>query len=397
MQNRIILVSDDSDFFEYISPKFSLRKSDELYRYGFDEIPEKLDWIRNSLLIVNSEGSESKTLDLLNLIQSAVYVVFSYNEDDKFLTDCYNLGMLTYVTVMTSDEEFQSKINSALKVLRLLGQNDMYREILVDNKLVSKNNEVFLDYNKILDSELKKIKKNAAQALLLAISPNDKTKFLLQPNQIETLILNNIRKDDILMNYAPNKYFLLLKNATLTEGEDIWREIQAKFSERIYAGIVQIMSSKNRSQLVSEALNKLHEAINRNDNENDLKINNSENLNDNFKIFRKEFNKKFEKIVVPVFYQFQQKYSEKIYGISIEHQTGDGYGVLSIKSRNITGIFKITCPGLSKINFDILYKKKNDNLYSPKRITIEPEEFETGIVEDLLEQFVIEFKKEVDG
>ena len=39
---RIVLISDDSDFFEYISPKLILRKSDELFRFSFDEVLEKL-------------------------------------------------------------------------------------------------------------------------------------------------------------------------------------------------------------------------------------------------------------------------------------------------------------------------------------------------------------------
>ena len=398
MQNRIVLVSDDSDFFEYISTKFSLRKSDELYRYGFDDIPDKLDWINQSLLIVNSENSRSKTLDLLNLISSAVCMVFSYNEEEEFLKDCYNSGMLSYVTVMTPEEEFQSKVNSALKVLKLIGQNVMYREMLVENKLVAQNNEVFLDYNKILDSELDKIKQNASQAVLLAISPNEKTKFLFQPNQIETLILSNIRKDDILMNYAPNKYFLLLKNTNVSDGEDIWTKIQKKFPEKIYAGIASATGIKNRSQLVSEALNKLHEAISRNECEPSSNEKNSNIKNENFKIFRKEFNKNFEKTIIPVFYQFEQKYNEKLFGVSIEHETGNGYGILSVKSRNVLGIFKITTPGFSKINFDIMYSSiKNKELISSKRITLEPEELEAGVIEDLMEQFIIEFRKEVEN
>lgn len=398
MQNRIVLVSDDSDFFEYISPKFNIRKSDELYRFGFDEIPDKLDWINKSLLIINSESSRAKTLDLLNLVNSAVCIIFSYNTDESFLTNCYKLGMLSYITVMTSDEEFQSKVNSALKIVKLVGKNSLYRDILVENKLITPNNEVFLNYNKILDFELEKIKQNASQAVLLAISPNEKTKFLLQPNQIETLILSNIRKDDILMNYAPNKYFLLLQNINILDGENIWSKIKEKFPEKIYAGIVQIMSTKNRSQLVSEALNKLHESINKKENESVLAENDSNIANENFKIFRKEFNKNFEKIVVPVFYQFQQKYNEKIFGISIGHEVGDGYGILSIKSRNILGIFKITSPGFSKINFDIMYNdiKKEERL-SSKRITLEPNELETGVIEDLLEQFMKEFRNEAEN
>ena len=56
MHGKIVLISDDADFFEYIVPKLSLRNSDELYRYKFKEIPDKLHLFESSLLIVNSEN-----------------------------------------------------------------------------------------------------------------------------------------------------------------------------------------------------------------------------------------------------------------------------------------------------------------------------------------------------
>ena len=42
MANKIVLVSEDTDFFDYIKAKLSLRKSDEVFSFTFDEIPEIL-------------------------------------------------------------------------------------------------------------------------------------------------------------------------------------------------------------------------------------------------------------------------------------------------------------------------------------------------------------------
>ena len=53
---------------------------------------------------------------------------------------------------------------------------------------------------------------------------------------------------------------------------------------------------------------------------------------------------------------------------------------------------KITSPGFSKINIDIIYEA-NSVIIDSKRITLEPEEFEKGILEDLMEQFLQEYKK----
>ena len=53
MLGRVVLVSDDKDFFEYIIPKLLLRKSDELFRFSFDELTEKFHQLNSSLLIIS--------------------------------------------------------------------------------------------------------------------------------------------------------------------------------------------------------------------------------------------------------------------------------------------------------------------------------------------------------
>ena len=395
MQSRIVLISDDADFFEYMVPKLSLRKSDELYRFSFNEIPEKLHFIQLSLLIVNGEGAKDKTLDLLRLLKNTPVIVFTYNYIESFALQGYRLGMFDYITVDCNNAEIEAKMLSALNYLASLEKNKKYREILEKNNLIAENNEVFLDYGNIIDKELVQIEKNSTEAVLVAISPNENTKFKLQPNQIETIVLSNIRANDILMNYGINKYFLLLHNTNIKNAEKIWSKISTKLPEKLYAGFTTTVK-KSRQQLINDALSKLHEAISK-----DYIIGNDNNsaniLSTNFKLYKQEFKKKLENIITPVFFMIQQKYSGKLFGINIEQGLGDGYGILYIKSKNSIGSFRITSPGLSIINIDIDYQSTIKNKkFEAKRINLEPEELEAGILEDLLEQFISEFKREVD-
>lgn len=393
MQSRIVLVSDDSDFFEYIRPKLRLRKSDELFLYGFDKLPSNLHLIKSSMLIINSEGAQDKTIDLLNLLKGTPSVVFAYNEDSEYKISVYRHGAMAYVTPFMPEEELQARLIPPLSVTGLLQINNRYREILVRNNLIMPNNEVFIDYEYVLDKELEKINSSGMRAVLGAISPNEKTKFLIQQNQIETLILSNIRKNDILMNFAPNKYFILLYDINVEAAQKLWEKIRAKFGEKIYAGFVNV-TSKTRQQLINEVLNRLHEAINYDKGAQTAStVSSIDARGGNFKIFRQDFKKKIDNIVTPVFYSVQQKYNDKLFGMIIEQNFGDGYGDLTIKSRHCSGTFKITSPGFSKINIDITYQAKNAEA---KRITLEPEELEAGLLEDLIEQFIIEFKEEVN-
>ena len=194
------------------------------------------------------------------------------------------------------------------------------------------------------------------------------------------------------MNFAVNKYFLLLFDTDIDGAQKIWAKISSQIPEKIYAGFAKTFS-KSRQQLINEALNKLHEAINYE--KIAVSMSNSEASTNNFKQFRQDFNKKIEQVITPTFYHIKQKYTDKLYGVIIEQEIGDGYGILRIKSRQIQSVFKITSAGFSKINIDITYLSGNENL-DTKRIALEPDELEAGFLEDLLEQFILEFKKEIN-
>lgn len=399
MSYKIVLISDDSDFFDYIRTKLELRKSDELLAFSFDEIPEKIHLLDTSVLIINSENSNDKTLELLKILKGTPVIVTAYNEDANFKRKCYREGMFDYITLLTPDSEFRARMLPAMSAASILEKNKFYRELLVKNNYIAPNNEVFLNYELIIDKTLPDLHKISPKTVFGAISPNEKTKFLLQPNLIETIILNNIRKNDILMNYAPNKYFLFLFDSDLKSAEKLWSKIQEQISEKLYAGFIAVTNQK-RQQLVNAALNKLHEAIN---NEKDLNVIKNRQISNlpvaygtaspysNFKLFRQEFGKKIEQVITPVFYQIQQKYAGKLFGVALEQGTGEGYGVFYIKGKYSSSSFRITSPGFSKITIDITYQKDNGNI-DAKRITLEPEELETGLLEDLLEQFISDYK-----
>ena len=76
MQSRIVLISDDIDFFEYVYSKLNLRKSDELFKFSFDDIPNKIHLLSTSVLIINSENASQKTLELLKLTKN-IFTGFS--------------------------------------------------------------------------------------------------------------------------------------------------------------------------------------------------------------------------------------------------------------------------------------------------------------------------------
>lgn len=398
MQGKIILVSDDVNFFEYILPKLNMTSTDKVMSVGFDSLPDIINTLENSILIVNSENNQKRTLELISLIKDLPVIVFSYDYDETFIIDCYNTGMFAYITLSTSDEKINAIMQPIIKYLSTQSRNNLYRNILVNNKILNKNNEVFYNCEQIIKQFLENVSDNdlsKEKIVIAAISPNDKSKFTIHYNQIETMILNNISERDILVNYAPHKYFVLFKDTEYNDACIVINKIITTFTEPLYAGL-SVIKSRNYQQIINDILNKLHKSINKG-------LNSTEKdniMSDNFKFFREEFNKKISQIITPVFYNAQQVYNDKLFGIEIEQEVGDGFGILIIKSKKSIGRFKITSPGFSNINIDIsISANMTDNLTNEiesKRISLEPDELEIGFLEDLLSQFILEFKKETE-
>jgi len=387
MDGKIVLISDDKNFFEYLMPKLIIRKSDELFRFSFDELTEKFHQLTSSLLIINSENKQEQTLELLSITKDSISVVFGFNDDEEFKIKGYRAGMFSYISLSSSDEAIQAALLPALKMIASINKNNFYRDILVKNSLITLNNEVLLDSNWLIENELNKIHANNVEAVLGAISPDDKSRFNIQAHQIETIILNNIRSNDLLINFATNKYFLLLYNINVENAYKLWNKIAQNFSESMYVGFTNI-GKKNRQQVINEALNKLHESINRGFKSS---LTADVFMGNNFKLYKEEFKNKLDKIINPVFYHMQQKYNNRLFNITINLIQNNAQCIFNIASENESGSLSISTPGYSAVNIDIKYEC-SDNNQKNKRISIEPDELEAGLLEDLLEQFILEFK-----
>ena len=93
MTSKIVLISEDTDFFDFIITKLELRKTDELFSFSFDKILNNLHHISTALVIVNSEGARDKTLEILKLLPKTPVIVCAYNSDvDNYRKQCYRAG-----------------------------------------------------------------------------------------------------------------------------------------------------------------------------------------------------------------------------------------------------------------------------------------------------------------
>lgn len=391
MSNRIVLISDDVNFFDFIKNKLELRKSDELFTFGFEDVPEKMDLLQTSVIIVNSEQAGQKTIEFLKLFNSCTpIIVIAYNEDDSFKKKCYRAGMFDFITLLTPDAEFRARMLPALNIASVLTKNQQYRSLLVKNKILNKNSEIFTDYKNILNNILSDIKENNISAVFAIISPKEKDKYLINPSVIETFLINNIRKTDIIINYMPNKYFLILYNTDLASAKKHWKKIIKDRKHDLYAGFVQI-ENHSESNLISCAINELNLAFSGKTAETINEKEKNDTVNTNFKIRRRTSEHKFNVMVTPIFYRLQQKYSNRFTGVKLAQSCSNDRGTFSVTGKHFNTTFKITNPGFSKINIVITLKKDAEKIES-KRFSFESNEFDETLLEDLMEQFISEAK-----
>ena len=97
--------------------------------YSFNEIPEKIHLLAGSLLIINSESSQEKTLELIKIFKNSPSVVVAYNDDEIYKKKCYRTGAFDFITLLTPDSEFRARMIPALSVVTLLNKNKQYRDI----------------------------------------------------------------------------------------------------------------------------------------------------------------------------------------------------------------------------------------------------------------------------
>ena len=251
MTYKVVLVSNDNNFFEYFKEKLFLRKSDELFTFKFEELNKKVNYLSDAILIFDSENNKQLTLNFLKKSFNIPTIITVFNEDLDFKNECYKLGAFDFISIAMSDEELKYRLKPVFKFSGLIKTNKKYVDLLVENDVMSDTNGVFKQANKVIDKELEKIKLRKQKAVFLAISTEEKNKFLVKQHQLETIILNSIRQDDVLISYAPNKYYLFLYNADLDIALKIIENLNKNLSQRIYAGI-SVVYNQVRQQLISE-------------------------------------------------------------------------------------------------------------------------------------------------
>lgn len=411
LESNIILITNDDSITDILKPRLVLlREVDNILPTKYSEAIAKIEEVMPDVVLIYCSKDKEACLELIKKIKvneqikrtSILLVVDSYDQD--FILSAYDENISDYFTVNADDAEILMRtiwcIKKSLMIDKIEKQQGLLEELAVIDKTTGFYRSEYCD--KIFENELRNLKKLNLDGVLILLSASEESKTKLSPIQLAAAIKSSIRNSDVVVNGSANRFYILLNETNLKGAFCVWDKIKRAVGETytINAGI-SVVGDKKFQVLKSELVNALGESIS---NKQDLVIVSEEekhlsnnwldkiNSNQkNFKIFKQAFNKKLEKVIAPVFFQMQKLYEEKLFNTTIEQYSNQALSSFVLKNENKTSEIKITYPGFSKINIDILHQ----GLDSPenKRVSLDLTELDETKLTEIIETFIEEYKK----
>lgn len=410
IESNIILITNDDNISQILEPKLVLlREIDEILPAKYSEAIEKIKNMLPEVVLLYCSEEKDECLKLIKQIKTAeetketsvLLVIDKYDQD--FVLSAFDENITDFLNINADDSEILMRtiwsIKKSLLINKLKKQNNLLEELAVIDKNTGFYNNEHCD--KIFENEFKNLKKHNFDGILMLVSASEESKTKLSPLLLAKAIKNSIRESDVVVHASANRFYVLLTETNLKGGFCVWDKIKRNIGETytLNAGI-SVIGEKHFETIKAELLNALIES---NSTKRDLIVVSEEEKNlsedwlekinstqKNFKLFKQAFNKKLEKVITPVFFQVQKLYEEKLFETQMEQYSNSALSSFILRKGDRISELKITYPGFSKINIDIIHQ----GLDSPenKRIGLDLTELDESRLMQILEDFIKEFK-----
>ena len=412
-ESNIILITNDDKATQILKPKLILlREIDNILLTKYSEAVENIKKELPEVVLLYCSKDKDDCLELIKKIKtneeikktSILLIVDNYDQD--FILSAYDENIADYLTLNADDAEILMRTIWCIKKSLLMTTIQKQHNLLKDLTVIDKNTGFYTNEycDKIFENEFKNLRKLEFDGVLMLIAANEESKIKLTQIQFAKAIKSSTRESDIIVHGNANRFYVLLPETNLKGAFCVWEKIKRTLGETytINAGL-GVVCEKSFEALKTELLNALIEASSTSQDsvivsegeDKDYSGNWLEKINStqkNFKLFKQAFDKKLDKVITPVFFQMQKAYEEKLFETQIEQYSNSTLSSFILKKESQTSELKITYPGFSKINVDIIHQ----GLDSPenKRISLDLTELDEIKLTQILENFIQEFKTE---
>lgn len=411
-ESNVILITNEANISNILRPKLVLLRgidSISTSTYG-DALKSIKSYIPDTILIYCAD-EKSECLALIKKIKTdeitknstIMLVVNEYDQD--FVLSAYDEGISDYLTLKDDDAEILMRTIWSLKKNALVNTVQKQHSLLVQLNIMNEETNFYSAKfcDAVFTNEFKILEARGIKASIMAVSPNAEGKIKLDSNKLAKSIKKSTRNSDVLVHGTANKFYILLPKTNLKGAFCVWDKIKLAVGEDslINAAVCEI-EGKSFDEIKSDLLNSLVKAeANKQDivvvGEDEAEVSSGGDWLDkmsttqkNFKLFKQAFNKKLEKVITPVFFQMQKLWEEKLFKTKIEQYSNSTLSSFALKRLNRESELKITYPGFSKINIDVIHQ----GLDSPenKRISLDLSELDEAKLTEIIESFITEFK-----
>ncbi len=409
-ESNIILISNDDKVINILKPKLVLlREIDDILTTTYAEAMKNVKNIAPETILIYCSNEKKECLNIINSIKtdektkktSILLIIDKYDQD--FILNAYDENITDYLTLNADDAEILIRTIWCLKKNANMATIDKQHRLLEELGVIDKVSGFYANEycDKFFKTEFTRLKEINSNAILMLISASEESKTKLDAFQLAKAIKGSIRNSDVVVHGSANRFYVLLEGTQLKGAFCVWEKIKRAVGEQytINAGISAI-DEKKFEEIKDDLLGALLESTSTNQ---DLVIVNKEekkssgdwlekinSTQKNFKLFKQAFNKKLEKVITPVFFQIQKLYEEKLFQTQVEQYSNSTLSSFVLRKGNQVSELKITYPGFSKINIDIIHQ----GLDSPenKRIGLDLTELDESRLTKILEDFIQEFK-----
>ncbi len=408
-ESNIILITNNDDAIRILKPKLILlREVDNLLTSNYSNAIESIKKDMPDTIIIHCAQEKQECIDLIKLIKndiatrhiSILLVADEYERD--FMLNAYDENITDFVTLKSDAAEFLMRTIWCLENNVLRGSFRKQYNLLKKLEVVDKETGFYTTEfcEKVFENEIHFSEKNRVSGIMIEVSPKEEAKVKINMKNLALAIQASTRISDVIAHSIQNKFYILLTKTHFQGAQRVFKKIKENLGEDSLIASATNILQKSFATIKNELLNGLIEAENSKQDFVIVESEPEENQGDwmekmtsaqkNFKLFKQAFNKKLEKVITPVFFQTQKLYEDKLYKTLIEQYSNASSSNFLLKKESYESELKITYPGFSKINIDIIHH----GLDTPenRRITLDISELDEVKLTQILEEFIEEFK-----
>ena len=408
MKNSIVLITDNEDIAPKIEDKILLLRDND----SFERIPsincfENIKNIKPVTIFYHLTIEQTENNDeidkFLNFIQKlrqtdelkTTSIILLFDKiNEEVLSSAFEYGINDFLQTNSTPSEFTIRTIWGLQKKEKTAEEKNTKDILSQLKIIDKNNNVYTE-NYTFTILKKESKKN--WGTFVTIAPDINIRNQLSPQVLMKSIKKIIRTSDILGYATDFKIYLWFSTTKKENVEKILQKIRENLAPdfSISAGYIETKNipfdtaEEIANRALAKALLKGNTFIYAT--EEDKKIPKVEERTINFKHHKKNLTKKITSILTPLFYQIQKIQEEKLFETKITQKVTEEESIFRLENTKGKSFVNINYSGFTKINIEIIHNIKEKDLKAEK-LFIEAENFSEKKIENILNNFIKEFK-----